>query len=78
MKRVKRAFYGVSRVIPPQKGGALAQCAFCEWGVFLFAKARHNYQPLHRAFARLRAHAKKHHADKFLKISTAAEILGGE
>ena len=77
-KRIKREFYGVVRRIPPYEPGALAQCAFCQWGRFFADRKRMRYSAVARASASLRAHAKKAHGDKFLAISTAEEILGGE
>jgi hypothetical protein len=74
MKRIRRAFYGTAFYIAPRAGGALAQCAFCEWGRFFPDRKRKRYSSVSRAAAAVRGHAKRMHADKFLKISTAAEI----
>jgi hypothetical protein len=76
VKRVKREFYGVVARIPPQKPGALAQCAFCEWGRFFPDRKRKRYSALARAAASLRAHARKVHRDKFVRFSTAEEMFG--
>jgi hypothetical protein len=76
MKRIRRAAFGVATVIPPSKPGALAQCALCPWGEFVPHRARSKWSALDRAFARLRAHAKKQHPDTFPKFSTAQEIFG--
>lgn len=78
MKRIRRFFYGVAAVIPPQTPGALAQCAFCEWGRFFRAHKRKRYSALARAAASLRIHARRVHPDKFPKFSTAEEIFGEE
>jgi hypothetical protein len=51
MKRIARYFYGVASVIPPQTPGAIAQCAFCEWGRFFRANKRKRYSALARACA---------------------------
>jgi len=76
MRRVKREFYGVVARIPPQQPGALAQCAFCEWGRFFPDRKRKRYSALARAAASLRAHARRLHADKFLQFSSAEQIFG--
>jgi hypothetical protein len=76
MKRIHRAVYGTAFYIAPRAGGALAQCAFCEWGRFFPDRKRKRYSSVARAAAAVRGHAKRMHAEKFLKFSTAAEILG--
>jgi hypothetical protein len=78
MKRIQRTFYGTAFWIAPREGGALAQCAFCESGRFFEDRKRKRYSAVVRAAASLRVHAKRMHADKFLKISTAAEILADQ
>lgn len=76
MKRVKRESYGIVTRVPPQEPGAIAQCAFCEWGRFFPDRKRKTYSALSRAAASLRAHAKNVHKDKLLHFSTAEEIFG--
>ena len=78
MKRIARYFYGVASVIPPQTPGAIAQCAFCEWGRFFRANKRKRYSALARACASLRDHARRAHPDKFPQISTPEQIFGRE
>lgn len=71
---VVREFYGfVARIPPhpPHRSGALAQCAFCEWGRFFADRKRMRYSSVARASASLRVHAKKVHGEKFPCISTA-------
>ncbi len=75
-KRVHREFFGVVCRIPPHVPGALAQCAFCEWGRFFPDRKRMRYSAVARASASLRAHAKRAHAAKFPQFSTAQQILG--
>jgi hypothetical protein len=75
-RRVYRFFYGIAAQIPPHKSGALAQCAFCQWGKFFPDNKRAKYSAAARAAASLRAHARKSHPDRFLKFSTAEQIFG--
>ena len=78
MRRVRREFYGVVARIPPHEPGALAQCAFCEWGKFFADKKRTRYSALARAASSLRSHARRSHPDKFPKFSTAEQIFGSK
>ncbi len=73
-KRIQRNFYGVVARIPPHEPGALAQCAFCEWGRFFRDNKRKRYSALARAASSLRDHARRTHPDKFVKFSTAEQI----
>jgi len=75
MRRVKRESFGIVRRIPPHRGGALAQCTFCEWGRFFEDSKRKRYSAVARGAASLRAHARLVHPDKLLKITTAEEFL---
>jgi hypothetical protein len=76
MKRIRREFYGLVARIPPHVPGALATCAFCEWGRFYRDNKRKHWNAVDRAGAALRGHARKCHADKFPKFSTAEDIFG--
>lgn len=74
MKRIRREFYGLVARIPPHVPGALAQCAFCEWGRFFPDRKRKHWGAVDRAAAALRGHARVYHADKFLRVSSGADI----
>lgn len=74
MKRVQRETYGITRWIPPQPGGALTQCLFCTWGRFVEDRKRKR-SAVSRAAAKLRAHVKSEHPDKFPHFATAQEIF---
>jgi hypothetical protein len=75
-RRVARFFYGIAARIPPHQSGALAQCAFCEWGKFFAEKKRGRYSAVARASSSLRAHARKDHPERFPAFSTAEQIFG--
>jgi hypothetical protein len=74
-RRVCRFFYGIAARIPPHQSGAMAQCAFCEWGKFFPDQKRRRYSAVARAASSLRAHARKNHPERFPHFSTAAEIF---
>ena len=69
MRRTHKEFFGRVNRIAPRAGGALAQCAFCEWGRYFPDRKRKRYSALSRAAASLRAHAKREHSDRFLNVT---------
>ena len=74
-KLVRREVCGIVRRVPPQKGGAVAHCIFCQWGGFIPDNARSRWNAVDRAAAALRGHERKVHPDKLLHITTAKEFL---
>jgi len=75
MRRVRREFYGVVARIPPHEPGALAQCAFCEWGKFFADKKRTRYSALARAASSLRSHARRRPFDLTRGVLTPTNFL---
>jgi hypothetical protein len=73
---VFRAPAGLVTRVTPRKGGAFAQCRFCEWGEFFEDKKRMRYSAMARAAASLRQHARREHADKVPK--TYVPLMEGE
>lgn len=67
-RRVIRSHDGTCSRIGPRQTGALASCRWCEWGKFVADHKRKRYSAMARAAASLRAHTKKHHADKLPKL----------
>lgn len=74
MRRIVREGCGTVVRIPPVESGALAQCAFCQWGRFFPDRKRKHWNAVDRAAAALRGHAKRSHADRFVHVTTAEEF----
>lgn len=71
MRRTKHAvrrWYGEVFRIPPKEGGALAHCRFCSKSYWIPDSGRRNWNAVDRGGAALRAHVRKVHPDKCLKI----------
>ncbi len=77
-RRVRHGYFGFVRRTPKQESGAIAQCSFCEWGCWVAERKRKKWSALDRAAAKLRAHERTAHQDKFTHYSTAEEIFGKE
>jgi hypothetical protein len=78
-RRIYRARAGTVTRVTPRKGGAFAQCAWCQWGEFIEDNSRKRYSPMARAAAALREHARREHADKVPKLyNPSKETLESE
>jgi hypothetical protein len=68
-KHAIRTWYGETFRIPPKEGGALAHCNFCSWSTWMPDRVFKNWNAVDRANAAVRAHVRRIHPDKGLKIS---------
>jgi hypothetical protein len=71
MRRTKHAvrkWYGEIFRIPAREGGAMGNCMFCKFSQWVPDRKRKRWNAVDRAAAMVRAHVRKAHPDKILKI----------